>query len=282
MKKIAFVTCVELGINSMQAIIESGFKIDISFTLKDEESENKSGRVRLDNICKQNGIDLFKIKNINAPEVSSELVRRSIDILFIIGWSQIANKELLEVPKFGVYGIHPTLLPQGRGRAPIPWAIIKDLKVTGATLFKINPGVDTGDIILQKKIRLNKSINSTELYQKMVLAHIFLIKSFLKKLKNNTIKLLPQNETLATYWPKRTPSMGEINFEGSVYDADKLCRALMKPYPGAFFFKNNKKIIIDDFKIVKKKLVKNQKKIVLSFIDGYLIINKFRQEDVIK
>ena len=137
-------------------------------------------------------------------------------------------------------------------------------------------------IILQKKIRLNKSINSTELYQKMVLAHIFLIKSFLKKLKNNTIKLLPQNETLATYWPKRTPSMGEINFEGSVYDADKLCRSLMKPYPGAFFFKNNKKIIIDDFIIVKKKLVKNQKKIVLSFIDGYLIINKFRQEDVIK
>ena len=278
MKKIAFITCVELGISSMQAVLDFGFNIDLTFTLKDEKAENKSGRALLDNICKENGIDLVKVENINLPEVRKELLKRSIDILFIIGWSQIAKKELIKTPKFGVYGIHPTLLPEGRGRAPIPWAIIKGLKITGATLFKINAGVDTGEIILQKKIILNKSITSTELYQKMKKSHIFLIKLFLKKLQNKKILLLPQNEKLATYWPRRTPEMGEINLNGSVYDADKLCRALMKPYPGAFYINKNKKIIIDDFKIFRRITDKNKEKMVLSFFDGHLIINKFREE----
>tara|TARA_B100001093_G_scaffold510710_1_gene577112 strand:+ start:281 stop:1129 length:849 start_codon:yes stop_codon:yes gene_type:complete len=282
MKKIAFVTCVELGVSCMHSILNNGFDIDVTFTLKDEKAENKSGRVNLNHICKKNGIDLIKVENINLPIVCKELVKRSIDILFIIGWSQIAKKELIKIPKLGVYGIHPTLLPEGRGRAPIPWAIIKGLKVTGATLFKINAGVDTGEIILQKKIMLNKSITSTQLYQKMKDLHISLIKTFLIKLQKNKITLLPQNEKLATYWPKRTPEMGGINLKGSVYDADKLCRALMKPYPGAFFIKNNKKIIIDDFEIFRGVLDKNTEKMSLSFYDGHLIVNKFREETLLK
>ena len=198
MKKIAFITCVELGYHSMKAILDNDFKINLCMTLEDEIAGKKSGRIYLDDICLKNNIDLLKIKNINSTKVYYELQKRSIDILFIIGWSQIAKSKLLEIPKFGVYGIHPTLLPKGRGRAPIPWTIIYDLKVTGATLFKINTGIDTGDIILQKKIRLNKSITATQLYQKMILAHIFLVEQFLFKLKKNTIRGLPQNQKSST------------------------------------------------------------------------------------
>ena len=76
--------------------------------------------------------------------------------------------------------------------------------------------------------------------------------------------------------------MGEINLKGSVYDADKLCRALMKPYPGAFVIKDDKKIIIDDFKIFKKQSKKNDEKLTLHFYNGVLVINKFRKIDLIK
>ena len=149
MKRIAFITCVELGKKCMEAIYNFGYEIEVAFTLNDNNAKSKSGRIYLDDICKKNKTKLIKIDNINCTYVYQELKDKSIDILFVIGWSQIVGKDLLKIPKIGTFGIHPTLLPIGRGRAPIPWAIIKNLKYTGATLFKIDVGVDSGEVVQQ-------------------------------------------------------------------------------------------------------------------------------------
>ena len=132
--RFGFVTCVELGLSCMQAIYDAGGHLDLAITLPDDRAVSKSGRVYLDTFCNAHAIPLIKSPNINDETVISAVREHEIDWLFIIGWSQIAHAEILAAPTRGALGMHPTLLPEGRGRAAIPWAILKGLHQTGQTL----------------------------------------------------------------------------------------------------------------------------------------------------
>ncbi len=172
MKKIAFATCVQLGLSCIEEIYRIGGRIDLFITLRDEKAKKKSGRVYLDEFAARNNVPLLKISNINDNEVIEALKKQEIDWLFIIGWSQIAKKKLLETPNYGCIGMHPTLLPVGRGRAAIPWAILKGLNETGVTMFKLDKGIDTGAIIGKGIIPLDNNVTATELYEKVNQEHI--------------------------------------------------------------------------------------------------------------
>ena len=93
----------------------------------------------------------------------------------IIGWSQIARDAVLAAPRLGVLGMHPTLLPVGRGRAAIPWAILKGLEKTGVSLFKLDAGVDTGPIGGQISLDVAAEETATSLYERVNAAHCGLI-----------------------------------------------------------------------------------------------------------
>jgi len=262
--RMAFATCVQLGLSCIEEIYRIGGKLDFLITLKDKKAKNKSGRVYLDDVAKKYNIPLLKINNINDKEVIEWLKRYEIDWLFIIGWSQIAKKEVLEAPKYGCIGMHPTLLPKGRGRAAIPWAILKGLKETGVTMFKLDEGIDTGPIIEQEVIKLHDRITATELYQKVNEAHVKLISKYWDDIINNNIKLVEQNEAEATVWPGRRPEDGEIFSSMTMEEADRMVRAVTHPYPGAFYRDGNRII-----RIWSARTDKNGGLIKLK--DGYLI-----------
>lgn len=263
-KKIAFATCVKLGLSCIEEIYRVGGSLDLLITLKDEKAKNKSGRVYLDGIATEHNAPLLKIDNINDQEVLSALKELQIDWLFIIGWSQIAKKDVLETPTHGCIGMHPTLLPVGRGRAAIPWAIIKGLDETGVTMFKLDEGVDTGDIVGQGVIKLDQNTTATELYQKVDDMHIALIAKYWEDIVNNNITLTTQNDADATEWHGRKPEDGEILSSMTIDEADKLVRAVTHPYPGAFYKDEDKTI-----RIWSAKTDKNDGVIKLS--DGYLV-----------
>jgi len=242
--KMAFTTCVELGLDCIEEIYQIGGEMDLLITLKDEKAKNKSGRIYLDETAKKYKVPLVKIDNINDAETIESLKKYEIDWLFIIGWSQIAKKEVLDTPKKGCIGMHPTLLPVGRGRAAIPWAIIKGLDKTGVSMFKLEEGVDTGDIIGQGIIELNEHITATELYQKVDEMQIRLISKYWEDIVNDHIVFIKQNDADATEWPGRKPEDGVILSTMTMDEADKMVRAVTHPYPGAFFNDGNKIIRI--------------------------------------
>jgi methionyl-tRNA formyltransferase len=244
LKKIAFATCVQLGLSCIEEIYRIGGHLDLMITLKDEKAQNKSGRIYLDEIAQAHQTPLLKIDNINEPVVIQTLKDLQIDWLFIIGWSQIARKELLETPTYGCIGMHPTLLPIGRGRAAIPWAILKGLDQTGVTLFKLDEGVDTGDIIGQGIIPLTPQTTATELYEQVNQMHIDLIGQYWEKIVNNTVQLIQQDDSKATEWPGRKPEDGEILPTMTMAEAERLVRAVTHPYPGAFY-------LLDDGRVVR-------------------------------
>ncbi|MCI3922703.1 methionyl-tRNA formyltransferase [Paenibacillus sp. TRM 82003] len=243
-KKIAFATCVQLGRSCIEEVYRIGGTLDLLITLKDEKARNKSGRIYLDDLAEQQRSPLLKINNINDSEVIEALNFYEIDWLLIIGWSQIAKKAVLEAPSLGCIGMHPTLLPQGRGRAAIPWAILKGLSETGVTMFKLDEGVDTGDIIRQGKIRLDESITASDLYRLVNNMHISLISECWEDIVRNTLSLTKQDHTHASEWPGRKPEDGELLGTMTMREAERLVRAVTHPYPGAFYRDGQKTIRI--------------------------------------
>jgi len=243
--KLAFCTCVQLGMSCIEASLRDGFQFDLLITLHDHKSKSKSGRIYLDQIAQEHETELFKINHINDSEVIEKIKEKEIDWLFIIGWSQIASEETIEAPKLGVIGAHPTLLPEGRGRAAIPWAIIKGLNQTGVTFFKMDLGVDTGEILAQEIIPIEERETATTLYKKVDEAHVSLILDTLPKLISGNYSLQKQDESNATYWEGRTPADGEITPDMTSEDIDRLIRATTHPYPGAFYYnEDGEKVVV--------------------------------------
>lgn len=275
--KRAFATCVELGKSCIEEIYRLGGELDLLITLNDEKASKKSGRIYLDEFANKENIPLLKINNINDIEVINKLNQMDIEWLFIIGWSQIAKKELLETPNKGCIGMHPTLLPEGRGRAAVPWVILKGLDKTGVTAFKIDEGVDTGPIIDQVEIPLLENETATSLYKKVNDAHILLMEQVWKSLEKNTLSFTVQDNSRATYWKGRKPQDGEISTEMTMSEADALIRAVTKPYPGSFY-RNNK----INYRIWEAEFSREEPEIdtFIPLKDGYLIPITFEKEEV--
>ncbi len=267
--KFAFATCVQLGRSVIEKVYELGGNFEFLITLNDTIGKNKSGRIYLDDIAGEHNIPLIKVKNINEQEVIHKIKEYGIDWLFIIGWSQIAKEELLNTPKKGCLGMHPTLLPKGRGRASIPWAILKGLPETGVTLFRLDQGVDTGEILGQYVIPLKPDITATELYEQVADAHVRLIEAYWDDIVNDTIQLQVQDDRQATIWPGRHPEDGKLECTMTMEEAERLVRAVTYPYPGAFYGDGHKKIIVWSAQISDK--APEEGKVCFPCSDGYLI-----------
>lgn len=242
MIRTAFATCVQLGLSCIQEVYRLGGRFDLFITLKDDMAAQKSGRIYLDEVASAHGTELLKIRNINDPEVIAALKTHGIDWLFIIGWSQIARQEVLNAPKRGCIGMHPTLLPKGRGRAAIPWAILYDLPETGVTMFRLDEGVDTGDIIAQGVIPMRDGITATELYHLVDEMHVELMRRHWNEIVSGHVTCTPQDPSQATVWSGRKPEDGEIFSSMTMGEAGRMVRAVTHPYPGAFL-RHGKKVL---------------------------------------
>ena len=242
--RFGFVTCVQLGLSCMEALYEAGGTLDLALTLEDDQAVRKSGRVWLDDFCARRGVPLVKARNVNDDEAVAALAAARLDWLFIVGWSQIARERVLAAPRRGVLGMHPTLLPEGRGRAAIPWAILKGLECTGVTLFRLDAGVDTGPILDQVEIPLRPDADAAELYQAVERAHVELMRKAVPKLIAGTLAPRPQDESRSSVWPGRRPEDGRIDLAGSVADAERLVRAVTRPYPGAFADLDGRRLVV--------------------------------------
>jgi methionyl-tRNA formyltransferase len=231
--RVGFVTCVQLGGDVLEEILRIGGSVNAIITLKDELGKAKSGRLYLDYLATQHHASLHKTANINDTATIGWLKEQDLDWLMIIGWSQIADERVLAVARQGTLGMHPTLLPEGRGRASIPWAILKNLDQTGVTLFKLDDGVDTGPIGAQVEIPIQHAETASSLYLKIAQGHRTLIRQNWASIVAGTIGFSPQDENRATFWAARRPEDGRLSPTMTLGEADRLVRAVTVPYPGA-------------------------------------------------
>ncbi len=213
-------------------------------TIDEEDTSKISGFRSFDGLAEKFNIPFYKIKHIRTPEAYELIKSLNPDLIMVMGWSQLVGDDVLALPPLGSIGLHTTLLPRHRGRAPVPWAIIKSLGRSGNTLFYFTPGVDNGDIIAQKHFYITLDDTAQTVYDKATRAGIDLVMEYLPAILEGTAPKIKQDEALADHWPKRRPKDGLINWSAPALEIHNLIRGVTHPYPGAFTFINGKKLLI--------------------------------------
>ena len=189
------------------------------------------------------GLPVYEIKNIN--DCVHEIKKLNVDLIIMCGWRQIINQELLKIPTKGIISFHPTMLPQGRGPAPIINTILEGYRESGVTMYYISEGLDDGDIIGQKSFVVGADDYAGDIYKKVIQSGKKLINTYLPKIVEGNAPRVPQKTVDATYFPKRTMMNNKINLDKDSIDLIyRKIRAFSKPYKGAYIIKDNKKIII--------------------------------------
>lgn len=218
----------------LEQLIASDFEVLMVFSLDESVSENVSGYYPLHKIAEKNNIPYKCYTHIN-DEYNIEIIERlEPDYIFAVGFSQLIGERILKSAKKGVIGFHPTPLPKFRGRAAMVWQVLLGVRETKCTMFFMDQGVDSGDIIAQEEYIIGENDYAEDIEKKLLEAIIPLTNKVINKLHSFPVDTIKQNEQEATYLLKRTPEDGLIDWEKPVEEIYRLIRAVSRPYPGAF------------------------------------------------
>lgn len=236
--KILVIGTVIFSLRVLEKLI--GLDADIVGVCTKSVSKYNSDFVDLTPICKEKKIPCFFIKNINDIECVNWIRSLSPDVIFCVGLSQLLGKEILNIPRIGVIGYHPALLPKNRGRHPIIWALFLGLEETGSTFFFMDDGTDSGDILDQKVVPIDYHDDADSLYTKIYDCALKQIEYFLPMLVDGTYRnvIRRQNNIESNIWRKRGVLDGQIDFRMTSFAIYNLVRALTRPYIGAHIVYN--------------------------------------------
>ncbi|HZI93269.1 MAG TPA: methionyl-tRNA formyltransferase [Patescibacteria group bacterium] len=239
-----FVGAVEEGRRCLEAMLADGERFAGIVTLKDDLAAGTSGAVSFDEIARERGIPLIKVGDLNAEANIARVREIAPDLVLVIGWTRLLGPALLKMPRLGCVGFHASLLPRYRGRAPVNWAIINGEKETGNTMFFLDEGVDTGDIIAQRRIPIAGHDDCATLYRKVANSAIGMLRENLPLLKHGRAPRMAQDHSKATVMPKRSPEDGLIDWSKSSRQLYDWVRALTHPYPGAFSHLEGRRLFV--------------------------------------
>lgn len=180
-------------------------------------------------------------QELNIPIIQPEKLRDTHqleiwqpDLIVVAAFGQILKKNILDFPKYGCLNVHASLLPRWRGAAPINAAILAGDDETGITIMKMDVGLDTGDMLTKKTMRLMPDVTAGSAFQTLSTLGAELLIQTIPDYVNGKIIPQPQNNELATYAPMLKKEDGKLNFNDSVVNLERRIRA-MTPWPSAWF-----------------------------------------------
>jgi len=184
-------------------------------------------------LAQQHSLPVRQPEKIRAPEMHDYIRRLAPDAVIIIAYGQIIPPSLIEIPRLGWINLHGSLLPKYRGAAPVQWAIIKGEKQTGLTAMRVDPGLDTGPVLLQRAMPIAPDETAPELFTRLAEAGGPLIAETLRQLSDGAIVPHPQDNSQATLAPLLKKEDGRIAWSLPAAQIYNRIRGL-QPWPGAF------------------------------------------------
>ena len=223
-----------MGLACLERLVDLKKNVVGVITADDALRDRISDWTPLDDFANGAGIPLYKVRNSRHQD-AVELVRSlQPELVCVVSWSMIIPAEMLEIPIKGCVGFHYSMLPKRRGGAPLNWAIIDGLSETGITLFYLNEGIDSGDIVAQRPFDIGVQDTVKDLLDKIVILAPDLLAEHIDDLESGTATRIPQDESEATVTRRRRPEDGEIDWSKPDKEIFDFVRALAPPYPNAF------------------------------------------------
>lgn len=242
--KIVFMGTPDFARDSLSAIYDAGHEIPAVVTVPDKPKGRGMKLIpcEVKEYAIEKDIKVYQPEKLREnKEIVDTIKDINPDVICVVAYGKIIPKEILEIPKYGCVNVHPSLLPQYRGSAPIQWAILNGDKETGVTTMYLDEGMDSGDIILQTKTPIDKDETSGELWDRLSKIGAELLVETLEKIENKTAPRIkqPKEFTLA---PMLEKSQAKIDWESKTAQEIKNLVRGLNPIMGAYSVLNEKKI----------------------------------------
>lgn len=243
--KIVYMGTPDFAVGALEALIKAGHEI-IAVVTQPDKAKGRSDKLVYSPVKEcalAHNLPVWQPLKIKRPEAVEELKKYEADVFVVAAFGQILSKEILDMPKYGCLNIHASLLPKYRGSSPIQWTVINGEEKTGVTIMQMNEGVDTGDILYQKEMLLDKKETGESLFDKLAVLGAEAIVEALPLLEAGALTPIPQKEEEATHTVMLNKSMGRVDWNKSAMELERLVRGL-NSWPSAYTFYEGRQLKI--------------------------------------
>ncbi len=257
---IVFMGSPDFAVPSLKKIIENK---EINLKAVVTQPDRKKGRGQkvkptpVKKTAVKAGIIVYEQKNVNKKKSVNKLEQLKPDLIVVVAFGQILSREIIDLPKKGCINLHASLLPKYRGASPIHQPIINGESETGVTVMFIEEELDAGDIISQKRVKIDEKETVGDLHDKLArIGSNLLVKSMID-IKNNRINPEPQDDSKASYTGKLNKNIGKIDWNKSAKEIYNLVRGV-NPWPGAYTYLEDKLLKIWQVSIINNNVQNNK------------------------
>ncbi|WP_446745821.1 methionyl-tRNA formyltransferase [Silvibacterium acidisoli] len=245
------------AVPTFKAVLDAGHHIALAVTQPDRPvgrtAEMTAPPVKLAAI--EAGVPVAQPEKIKTnAEFRAQLEAIAPDAILVVAYGRIIPKWMLDLPRHGNINLHGSLLPKYRGAAPIQWAVASGETVTGNTTMRIDEGLDTGDMLLQRELAVGPDQTSADVYPLLAEMGAGLMVETLAGLEAGTLQAQKQDDSLATHAPILTRDDARIDFSQSAATIYNRWRGF-QPWPGAWTMMNGKKLTVHQLKPVEQASV---------------------------
>ncbi len=258
--KVAFFGTPEFSVPCLRLLHEHA-EIDVACVVS--MPDRKAGRGKklqtppVAAFAKEKGLELIQTENINKDSDAIEKLNKlEIDFFIVLAFAQFLGKKVLNIPKYGAFNIHTSLLPKYRGAAPIQYALLNGDKETGVSIQKMVSKMDAGDIAYSHKVTIDNDDTSGSLFKKLESQAAIGLAEFLKIFLSSprNLKLEPQDENFVSFAPTIKKQDGLIDpFKYSAKEIFNQSKAF-SPWPGQFIFLNDQRLKVNKVEVFPKVL----------------------------
>ena len=231
--RVVFFGFSDVGTKCLKLLLDSPCEVVAVFTHDTDPHEAHWFDVP-EAIALERNIPVYKPKSLESAEWTELVSSLKPDILLSLFYRNFIPKDIFSIPRLGAYNMHGSYLPSYRGRAPLNWAIINGEDHGGVSLHVMEEGFDTGDIVLQKRVDFGADEYVGQIQPRITKAAVEVLREALPSLLNGNPNLTKQDESKASYFGRRKPEDGRIDFKKTSREVFNMVRALSKPFPGAF------------------------------------------------
>ncbi|MCI8377347.1 MAG: methionyl-tRNA formyltransferase [Lachnospiraceae bacterium] len=239
--RVLYMGTPDFAVGTLEALIQSEHEV-IGVVTQPDRPKGRSGKMQFSPVKEtalKYDIPVYQPERARDGEFLREVRSMGPDVIVVAAFGQILPKELLEMPKYGCINVHASLLPKLRGAAPIQWSVILGDEESGVTIMQMDEGIDTGDILLVEKYRLEEKETGGSLFEKLAAFGGRMILEVLKSAEEGTLCPVKQNESEHTYAKMLSKETGRIDFSKPAVEIERLIRGL-NPWPSAYCFLDGK------------------------------------------
>lgn len=233
--RLIFCGTPQFAVPALEALMARSFTIDLVVTNPDEPSgrsyERKPPPVKT--VAATAGLPVFQPAKLKDEGTRAFISHYHPDAIVVVAYGHIIPQWMIDLPRLGCINLHASLLPKYRGAAPIAWALIRGERITGVTTMRIDAGLDTGDILLQREVEIRDDDTAQTLSERLSRTGADLMVETLQGLERGEIEPRPQDHAQATLAPRLKKEDGQIDWLLAAEEISRRVRGL-QPWPGAY------------------------------------------------